>query len=642
MKILLISPGSPDEIDNKIIREIPYFSCKAFIAPHAVASVAALTPIEHDVEIHDEYIRGSVEDFLPNKKFDIIGVTFISNQLQRCLNIVKACKEFCPSAIVVVGGIGVEMLVNKHKEHIDIVFHGEAEETWPRFLEDFKNGTFEKVYKNVIKPDMSKAPPPRWELIRDDIKFYNSVSVQTTRGCPFDCSFCDVIYTYGRKPRSKTIEQVLEEIKRLNDLKVPLVFIADDNFAGDKKYVKELLRRLITLNNSFKIPMGFYTQLDITIAQDEELLNLLAEANFNVLMIGIESINPDSLKDMNKKQNIDISAAEAINKIQSYGMVVLAHMIIGADSDSKDVFKQTADFIQKNNVIFHICHPLAAPPGTKMWYEYKRQGRLVTTENAAAFDKVDIITNIIPKQMSRIELFEGLADYWTDIYKPEKFAERAIGFLKGINYVQKVKPSGMRVFWHNRKMIFRVFNFYMFKAEKFHRKNISNIINPFKKDLGNMMQRIIFIYTFYLMDYKRSAYDAAMARDLAKWERENPELIKQDSSITPISDNIRQNATILIKEAFKQIREKTGNQEIIYKTVLAVILEFSDRFGDSFQNFDDFYIEQIKESCESIFSKIDQPSILSVIELPEKQPAGFTREIMDALDNAVRYRNFNN
>ncbi|NVO01645.1 MAG: radical SAM protein [Bacteroidetes bacterium] len=638
MRILLISPGSPGEIDNKIIREIPYLLSKAFIAPHAVATIAALTPREHEVEIHDEYVRGPINQLLIGKEYDIIGISFTSNQLLRSLEIAKACKKYCPNSTIVAGGIGVEMLIHKNKENIDVVFHGEAEETWPRFLEDFKKGEFQLVYKNITKPDMKKAPPPRWELIKDDIHLYNSVSVQTTRGCPFDCSFCDVIYTYGRKPRSKTIDQVLDEINRLNDLKVHMVFIADDNFAGDKKYVKELLQRLIVLNNSFKVPISFYTQLDITIANDDELLKLLADANFTVLMIGIESINPDSLKDMNKKQNINISIPDSIKKIQSYGMVVLAHMIIGADSDTKETFKQNAAFIQENNIIFHICHPLAAPPGTKMWYDYKRQGRLVKIENPDANDKVDILSNIIPKQITRIELFEGMADYWDEIYQPEKFAERAIGFLKGITYKPKVKYSKIYLFWHMRKIMGKVMSFYFFKAERMHRKNILRIMQPFKKNIGHMMQKIIFIYTFYIIDYKRSAYDALEARKMADWERNHPQMIKVDSCIVPISENIRKNATELIEKTFDLVREKTSNQEIINKVVLNTILDFSDRFGETFEHLDAFHKEQLKESFESVFNQIDEKIIFSS-EFLEKQPSGFTREIMDALDNTVRYRN---
>ena len=636
MKILLISPGTPDEIDNLIIRQIPYLYKKAFTAPHAIATVAALTPAEHEVVLHDEYMRGPSEDFLPGKQFDIIGISVTSNQLKRSLQIAAACKKYCPTATVVAGGIGVETLIYKNKEDIDVVIHGEAEETWPLFLEDFKTGSYQKVYKSITKPDMTKTPPPRWELLGEDIIHYNSVSVQITRGCPFDCSFCDVIYTYGRKPRSKTIEQVLEEIRHLNQLNVMMVFIADDNFAGDKKYVKELLRQLIVLNNSFKIPMGFFTQLDITVAQDDELLALLADANFYNLMIGVESVNDDSLKDMNKKQNMGISAVDAIKKIQSYGMAVLTHMIIGADSDSPAVFEKTAEFVQDANIVFHICHPLAAPPGTKMWYDYKRQGRLITFEHEQASDKMDIITNIIPKQMSRIELLEGLANYWDHVYTHDKFYDRAMGFVKGINYKPNVKAPGFAELWAMRKLIGGVFKYFIFKADKLDRQIFFKILRNTKKDLSFLMPKIIYMYTFFLIDCKRSVYDAKTAREIAAWERNNPDKIIVESCEIPVSEKIRENSRQLVADAFTYVRGETDNKELIYKSVVRAMLDFNDRFGETFIEYDEFQKEHLKSSCERAIAQIEESCTAEV--LAETPPPGFTREIMDALDNAVRYR----
>jgi len=638
MRILLISPGTPEEIDNKIIRSIPYLNAKAFIAPHAVATVAALTPEEHDVVIHDEYIRGPSEDYFRGKSFDIIGISITSNQLKRSLEIAQACKKFCPDSLVVVGGIGVEMLIYKQKENIDVVFHGEAEETWPMFLEDYKNRTHQKVYKSVIKPDMTKVPPPRWELIKEDILLYNSVSLQTTRGCPFDCSFCDVIYTYGRKPRSKTIEQVIDEIKKLHSLGVQMVFIADDNFAGDKKYVKDLLRRMIALNNSFKTPIGFFTQIDITIANDDELLTLLADANFYNLMIGIESVNPEALKDMNKKQNLGVSAVEAIKKIQSYGMVVLAHMIIGNESDDMTVFKNTADFVKDADIIFHICHPLAAPPGTKMWYDYKRQGRVIQNEPDETSDKMDIISNIIPKQMSRQELFLGLADYWDDIYEAEKFKERAVSFIRNINRRPNIKMPGFSMMWAMRKMMAGVFRYFFISAEKIHRKTFMYILKSARKNLGYMMPKIVYVYTFYLIDLKRSQYDAMVAREHARWEREHPEKIQIDTSEIPVNEKIREHASALIPVSYEYIWKKSRKKEVLYKAVHAALLEFSDRFGKDFEAPDEFYLEQMRIASERVLPSIMEAGFLCADELPEKQPGGFNREILDALDNAVRYR----
>ncbi|MBC8314469.1 MAG: radical SAM protein [Bacteroidales bacterium] len=642
MKILLISPGSYDDINSQITRAIPYLFAKAIFSPHAIASVAALTPSEHEVEIHDEYIRGPVEEILPDKSYDIIGISITSNQGKHCQEIAAHCKRLVPNAIVVVGGIGVENLIHQNQEFIDIVFSGECEDTWPQFLEDFKKGKYQRIYKNISKPDMTRIPPPAWELIREDIPLYNAVSVQTTRGCPFDCSFCDVIYTYGRKPRSKTIEQVLQEIRKLYEMNVQMIFVADDNFVGNKKYAKELLNQLVELNNSFTHPIGFITQLDITIGEDDELLTLLANSNFLAVMIGIESVNENSLKNLNKQQNVRISIPDAVQNIQSYGIVVLAHMIIGADSDDLTVFQKTADFIREANIIHHICHPLSAPPGTKMWYDFKRQGRIISLDRDEITDKLDIISNIIPKQMTRVELFEGLADYWEKIYDPRVFMERAIAFITGIKQKPDVKKPGFGTLWKLRKMLFRVFTFFIFDVEKEHRTVFFTLLLTAKSKLSYLMPRIIYLYTSYLMDYKRSVHDIQVARDYVKWENENPDKVAIESSFIPIPDNIWTHAAELLTFAYHRICEKHSNKEIVFQSVVSAMLDFSDWFGNSFDSVGELQKRQIHLSCDRITDPISGSLQETTEELPENPPAGFTREILDALDNAIRYRNMYN
>jgi len=639
MRILLISPGTYDDIDSRIIRQIPYLSAKAFFAPHAVLAIAALTPQEHEVVIYDEYVKGSVDGLLQNCSFDIIGITITTNQFKHCMHIAGLAKKHNPASVIVVGGIGAANLVDKNNKDIDVVFQGEAEDTWGVFLDDYRKGNYRNLYKSVLKPDMSKTPAPRWELIEKDISIYNAVSVQTTRGCPFDCSFCDVIYTYGRKPRSKTVPQVLEEIKKLQAMNVKMIFIADDNFAGDKKYTKELLKQIAELNNSFKTPVGFLTQLDITIARDEELLSLLADSNFYAVMIGIESVNEDSLKDMNKNQNLHISLSEAVKKIQSYGIIVLAHMIIGADYDDESVFKKTADFVNEANIVLHFCHPLNAPPGTKMWYDFKRQGRIITADQKELSDKLDIISNIIPKRMSRVELFEGLADYWEDIFDSGKFEQRGIAFIEGITQKSRVKAPGFASIWKLRKMLVNVVRFFMFKADAGQRKAFLTMIRLAVKKDKNLIPKVIYIFTFYLMDYKRSMYDAEIARKHAQWERENPDKITIASGIIPVSEEIRENASQIFTIAYQHVRKRFSTREIVCNIVIQALLDFNDRFGESLISFDDYSKEFLLASCDRIMNQQNPSDSDTLEELPLQPPAGFVREISDALDNAVRYRN---
>jgi len=642
MRILLISPGSYEDIDSRITREIPYLFAKSLFSPHAVAAIAALTPREHDVEIHDEFSRGPVDAILKTGKYDIFGISVTSNQVKRSLLIASLCKKYAPSVLVVVGGIGVEHFIQQHHEDIDVVFHGEAEETWPRFLEDYNQGRFQKVYKNVSKPDMTKTPAPRWDLLSKDISSYTAVLVQTTRGCPFDCSFCDVIYTYGRKPRSKTIEQVLEEVRILSELKVKMIFIADDNFACDKKYTKDLLRRLIALNNSFKTPIEFLTQIDITIANDAEMLTLLADCNFQAVMIGIESVNEDSLKDYNKLQNFRIPVREAIHRIQSYGIVVLAHMIIGADSDDASTFQKTADFIADANIVHHLCHPLAAPPGTRMWYQLKREGRLVSTDLDAIHDNLDIISNIIPRQMTRVELFSGLADYWESIYSPYKFEQRAKSFIRGITYKPAIKEPGLAEVWALRKMLSRVITFFLFEAGKEHRKAFFSILGTAIRRGTYLLPKIIYLYTCYLVDYKRSMYDAVVARKYVQWEKDNPDKIIIEDPHTPVSENIREQASTIFTAAYSQVRLKISRKEKLYSTVVTAMIDYNDRFGGSLETFDQYHKDQLKNTCDRIIGTVEEITEDPSQELPTIPPAGFTREILDSLDNAVRYRDHHN
>jgi len=642
MKILLISPGSPDDIDSQITQGIPYLFSKTLFAPHAIAAVAALTPAEHQVVLHDEYTHGPVEAAIRLEKFDIIGVSVTSNQQKRSLQIADFIKKHFPLTLVIFGGIGVEHFIHKEMSDVDVIFHGEAEETWPKFLEDLKTGTYPRIYKNISKPDMTKTPAPRWELLAGDLSSYTAILLQTTRGCPFDCSFCDVIYTFGRKLRSKTIEQVLEEVRRLSVLKVKMIFIADDNFAGDKKYTKELLKQLIPLNNSFKTPVEFITQIDITIANDEELLKLLADCNFQAVMIGIESVNEQSLKDYNKQQNLRIPIREAVQKIQSYGIVVLAHMIIGADSDDTHVFEKTADFIAEANIVHHLCHPLAAPPGTKMWYELKRAGRIILTDQEEIADKLDIISNIIPKQMTRVELFEGLADYWESIYDPVKFTQRALTFIKGIQYKPMIKEPGITDLWTLRRMLWRVFTFFMFDAGKEHRKAFFTILRATQKKGMYLLPKIIYIYTCYLVDYNRSMYDAKIARSHAHWERENGHTLVIDDHPIPVAEKIREHAAPILNAAYGHIREKVAHKETLYTAVVSAMVDFNDRFGKTFDTFDVLQEEHIRATCDRVINQLPPNGHETPFDMPLSPPAGFTREILDALDNAVRFRNSNN
>ena len=637
MKILLINPGSSEDILTRVMRGITYLDSPAFFAPHALTAVAAVTPPQHEVRIHDENLRGPADALADATAFDVIGITLTTNQFRRTQELIDAFRAKGFAGRIVVGGIGAGTMLTRLKEKVDALFWGEAEDTWPRFLEDLAAGKARDVYQQVAKPDMAKTPPPRWDLIASDLPRYCAVSVQTARGCPFDCAFCDVIYTYGRKVRMKPVDRVLEEVRTLERLGAKMVMFADDNFAADRAYVKDLLRRLVPMNNGFSLPLGFLTQLDITVAEDDELLELLADANFAEVQIGIESTSADSLKDMNKHQNLKGDIVAAVRKIQSYGIVVMAHMIIGTDSDDATAFDRTARFLDEANITHHQCHPLIAPPGTRMWYDLKRQGRLVAFTDEMR-DRLDITTNILPARMTRVALMEGLADYWDQVHQPEDYTRRAMAFLAGIRRKPRVKEAMLTALWRNRTMMAKTFAFYSRKVEPAQRKAFFDVVKATQKVSPALMPRMMFVHTGYLMDVMRARHSSAIARQQAALEKEHPEVLQPLSRNTLVSPALRQHMPDVARRAFAVVRPKVASREALFRRVLEAVGDYHDRFGAGLQAFDDVEADRLSLACERVLAKIGEAGPDREADeagLPDAPPPGFAREILDALDRAV-------
>ena len=268
---------------------------KADYMPLGLATLASLTPDEFHVDIWDELVRGRIEEIGLDKKYDLVGVTSHSANLGRALQIgdffrAKGC-------LVVIGGPGVTSNPERCRRHFDIIFIGESELIWQQFLSDWKNGSYRSEYRQIEKPDVSLSPMPKWDSITQDVKKYAMGTVQTTRGCPNDCEFCDVIYLNGRRQRHKSVHQILEEVGNLQRLGLRSISFNDDNFSVAHGWAKEVLRSLIPANNAFPEPLRFMTQLSIDVARDDELLELLSDANFYQVLIGIESPNKESLKE---------------------------------------------------------------------------------------------------------------------------------------------------------------------------------------------------------------------------------------------------------------------------------------------------------------------------------------------------------
>lgn len=375
-KIALINPKKSLQIDNPGIYDMferNKEQLKRWSAPPLnLLTIAALTPADIEIEFIDEHYE--IIDF--DKEYDLVGLTAMTQQAYRAYEIADIFRK--KNIPVVMGGIHASLLPEEVLEHVDTVFVGEAEDLWGAYLEDFKMGIEKSVYKCQVLYDLSKAPVPRYDLInfeafKDVGNFFNYISIQATRGCPRDCSFCVVSKLYGKKIRKKNIDHVVSEIEYMQKYnKDSLIFFADDNLFVDKIFAKSLLKALIPLK------IKYFAQTDIKVAEDQEILELAYLSGCQVAFIGFESLNPESLGEINlnkwKMKQIEKYSA-AIKKIQSNGIVAFGAFVIGFKNDNLSTFKSIKDFVIQNNIPgqFTILTPL---PGSRLYKQLKSEGRL--------------------------------------------------------------------------------------------------------------------------------------------------------------------------------------------------------------------------------------------------------------------------
>ena len=444
-KILLIAPGINTKSFSSYTSRL--HNKNVVTVPLHLATLAALTPDDFEVQIWDEAAQGLIDGETDlGVEYDLVGVTAYYNHLSRAKEIGRVFRK--KGIPVIIGGAGATSEPESVRDIFDVLFLGEAELTWPQFLADFRTGSYAKQYGPPAEfPEMSSSPPPRWDSIAHLLKSnYRSGGVQVNRGCPFNCEFCSSWQTFGRKMRSKTIAQVIEEVKTLERLGLENILICTENFVGDPRYAKELLRALIPLNNSFAYPMRYFTELTITISRDEEMLRLLADANFVKLLIGIESPNIDSLKETRKRMNIHGDLVDQCMRIQSYGMLIQGSMIVGFDHDTTEIFDQQFEFLQAACIPVPKLNILTALKGTELYHRLLREGRLIDVHKTLEGMTVPIpdnriLTNVLPKKMTRAEMLSGYLSLIERVWDWKNFEARIIGFIDNVRYMPERNTS---------------------------------------------------------------------------------------------------------------------------------------------------------------------------------------------------------
>ena len=376
----------------------------------ALPHLAGLIP-DHDVYLLDENVEEI--DFGTMKDYDLVGVTGMIVQKDRMRSILLRLREI--KVFTAVGGAYASVEEDFFTGLCDVLFSGEADDTWPEFVAAFAAGSpCKKLYRQENRTVMTTLNKPRYDLLKVDR--YASGSVQFSRGCPFQCEFCDIIVTFGRRPRTKSPEQLLEELDDMRKVGFFSCFIVEDNFIGDKKAAKALLRLIIPWQRKHGYPLRLMTEASINLADDAELLELMYHANFRSVFIGIETPRLSSLQETKKYQNTSGGTLkEKIDRIRNAGLDINGGFIVGFDHDDIAVLDDQFSFIQENGILLAMVGMLVAVPKTPLFKRLEKEGRL---------RREDPNCNIVPKQMSSGELQQGYWDLLPRLYAPEAFLDR--------------------------------------------------------------------------------------------------------------------------------------------------------------------------------------------------------------------------
>lgn len=419
MKVLLVNPEFPDTYWS-FRHALKFERKRCAFPPLGLLTVSSLLPPAWERRLVDLNLRPLKASDI--EWADVVFVTAMLVQKESLHSLVKRCKSL--GKRVVLGGPYVTTTIEELPE-VDHIFLGEAETTLPEFVQDFERGEAKRSYQASERPPLSATPIADFRLA--DLKRYSAMSVQYSRGCPFQCEFCDIIEIYGRVPRTKSNQQMLAEFDALLNLGWRgSTFIVDDNFIGNKKNVRKLLPALAEWQERHGHPFSLLTEASVNLAEDDALLADMRRAGFRRVFLGIETPVEASLKEAQKGQNMRGDLLDSVRKIQTYGMEVMAGFIVGFDNDPEDIFQRQINFIRDSAIPLAMVGLLTALPDTQLWRRLEREGRLLGESTG---NNTNCSLNFIPK-MDPARLIEGYQSIMRTIYKPSEYYQRALDSLK--------------------------------------------------------------------------------------------------------------------------------------------------------------------------------------------------------------------
>jgi radical SAM superfamily enzyme YgiQ (UPF0313 family) len=463
-KILFVNPRFPRSLWGfQGIHDIVGVRCGQ--APLGLATVAGMTPGEIPVELQDE----NVEPINLDTDADVVAIGCWNVQYHRARELAREFQR--RGKVVVVGGPYPTLCPERFTDGtFDIVFDGETEVTWPQFCQDLLAGSPKPVYKQVGNIDMRLSPVPRFDLIRKgDYLYY---FVQTTRGCPFACEFCDIIITDGRVPRLKSIPQVLNEIETVASLGGKYVSFSDANLIGNQKYAEQLLEALGDFGRKSGYALQFSAEMTITVAERPRLLELLREANFTSIFVGIESPRIDSLMETKKRQNAHRPLLDSIRLIQSYNLMIVAGMIVGFDHDDHRIFEEQFDFLMEAGIPFTTCGVLTAIEKTPLHARFEKEGRLLPYDSATVLGHGAADLNFVPKLMTVDEVQRGYNWLIRSLYRYDNYGARVIqAFQPFRRRPDREQRTTERLDWNMVRTVLKVVRHFLLTTDGLRRRS---------------------------------------------------------------------------------------------------------------------------------------------------------------------------
>ena len=432
MRVLMVNPEFPETYWG-FNHALKIVGKRSAYPPLGLLTVSALLPPPWEKRLID--LNASNELRVSDIEWaDMVFVTGMLIQKHAIRRVVTECKTH--GKRVVVGGPYVSTSMEEVPE-ADHIFVGEAETTLPKFVSDLMAGRPQRFYQAGERPPLTISPIPDFGLI--NFGHYNTMPVQYSRGCPFDCEFCDIIEIYGRVPRTKGNEQLLAELDTLLSLGWRgSVFIVDDNFIGNKKNVRSLVPRLAEWQKMNRYPFTFLTEASVNLADDRPLLADMRSAGFHTVFLGIETPVEASLLETRKTQNTKRSLLESVQTIQGFGIEVMAGFIVGFDNDPPDIFERQISFIGESAIPLAMVGTLTALPGTPLWKRLQREGRLRGESNGNNVGNGEL--NFVPV-MDRERLMEGYRSIMRTIYRSSEYYNRVLKCLKRLPPPARPEPK---------------------------------------------------------------------------------------------------------------------------------------------------------------------------------------------------------